>query len=236
MARANGAELVTYPHLDLDALDDALATAGTDRRVVVTDTVFSMDGDGIDLDALLEVCARHDALLVLDEAHAVLESLPDPSDTGVMIVQVGTLSKTTGALGGFVAGPRAIVDLLVNLARPYIFTTAPSPADAAASLAAIDIVTSAEGEALRARLRTLIDRIRPGHRSPIVPVVLGPESVAIAASERLLADGLFVPAIRPPTVPVGTSRLRIALSAAHTDAQVEALHDALDRLDGTVDA
>jgi len=230
MARANGAELVAYPHLDMDALDACLAAPGCDRRVVVTDTVFSMDGDGIDLDALREVCARHDALLVVDEAHAVLEPRPESAHDDPVIVQVGTLSKTTGALGGFVAGPVALVELLVNLARPYIFTTAPSPADAAAALAAIGIVCSAEGDALRARLRSHVDRIHPGHRSPIVPVVLGPEARAVAASHRLLERGLFVPAIRPPTVPVGTSRLRIALSATHTDAHVDALADALSAL------
>lgn len=229
MARANGAELQAYPHLDLDALDACLAAPGCDRRVVVTDSVFSMDGDGIDLPALLEVCARHDALLVLDEAHAVLEPTPE-ADDAVIVVQVGTLSKTTGSLGGFVAGPMALTELLVNLARPYIFTTALSPADAAAALAAIDIVRSSEGDELRHRLRSHVDRIQPGHRSPIVPVVLGPESHAIAASHRLLERGLFVPAIRPPTVPVGTSRLRIALSAAHTDEQVAALADGLGDL------
>lgn len=238
MARANGAELVAFPHLDLEALDSALAVPGCARRVVVSDTVFSMDGDGIDLEALIETCARHDALLVLDEAHAVLEPRPEAGESGVTIVQVGTLSKTTGALGGFVAGPTALVDLLVNLARPYIFTTAPSPADAAAALAAIGIVTSPEGERLRARLRHHVDVVRPGHRSPIIPVVLGDEARAIAASHELLAAGLFVPAIRPPTVPVGTCRLRIALSASHTDAQIGALRDGLSRLgqdDATTD-
>jgi len=191
--------------------------------------VFSMDGDGIDLPALLEVCGRHDALLVLDEAHAVLEPTPE-TDDDVIVVQVGTLSKTTGSLGGFVAGPTALTELLVNLARPYIFTTALSPADAAAALAAVDIIRSPEGDGLRRRLRAHVDRIHPGHRSPIVPVVLGAEAHAIAASHRLLERGLFVPAIRPPTVPVGTSRLRIALSAAHTDEQVAALAGALDDL------
>lgn len=231
MARANGAELATYAHLDLDELGARLGAAGAERRVVVTDTVFSMDGDAIDLDATIEVCARHDAMLILDEAHSVLEPVPDAGDSGVTIVQVGTLSKTTGALGGFVAGPRRLVELLVNLARPYIFTTAPSPADAAAALAAIGVLCSAEGDALRHRLRGLVDRFRPGHPSPIIPVVLGDEARAVAASHRLLDAGLFVPAIRPPTVAVGTSRLRIALSASHSDAQIDALRAAIADLD-----
>lgn len=227
LARANGAELATFRHLDLDELDARLRGPGVDRRIVVTDTVFSMDGDAIDLDGLLAVCARHDALLVVDEAHSVLEPEPDAHDSGVTIVQVGTLSKTTGAMGGFVAGPRRLVDLLVNLARPYIFTTAPSPADAAAALAAIGVLRSAEGDRLRSVLRGHIERIRPGHRSPILPVVLGDEDRAIAASARLLELGLFVPAIRPPTVAPGTSRLRIAVSAAHTGSQVDTLRASL---------
>lgn len=229
-ARANGADVVTFAHLDLDELDDRLSAPGAERCVVVTDSVFSMDGDGVDLAPLLEVCARHDALLVLDEAHSVLEPLPDAGDTGVQIVQVGTLSKTAGSLGGFVAGPTRLIELLVNLARPYIFTTAPTPADCAAALAAIGVIRSGEGDELRSRLRSHIDRIRPGHRSPIIPVVLGDESNALAAAARLLELGILVPAIRPPTVPVGSSRLRIALSAAHTDSQVATLRDVLDAL------
>ena len=227
MARANGAEVATFRHLDLDELDDRLRQPGVERRIVVSDTVFSMDGDAVDLDALLAVCARHDALLVLDEAHSVLEERPDPRDSGVTIVQVGTLSKTTGAMGGFVAGPRLLVDLLVNLARPYIFTTAPSPADAAAALAAIGVIRSTEGDGLRSVLRSHIDRLRPGHRSPILPVVLGDEERAMTASAKLLDRGLLVPAIRPPTVAPGTSRLRIALSAAHSGAQIDRLRASL---------
>ena len=191
------------------------------RAIVVTDSVFSMDGDVAPVDALADVCARHGALLVVDEAHAVLG--PDPDLDGVDALRVGTLSKTLGALGGFVAGPRVFTDLLVNRARSYIFTTASTPADAAAALAAVGIVRSAEGADLRTRLRAHIERVRPGHPSPIIPVLIGDERATVAASEALLAQGLFVPAIRPPTVAPGTSRLRIALSAAHTDVQVDAL-------------
>ena len=110
---------------------------------------------------------------MLDEAHAVLgPELPDVPP-GLTVLRVGTLSKTLGALGGFVAGPRAIVELVENLARPYIFTTAPTPADTAAALAALGVLRSAEGDALVARLRTLVDRVRPGHPSPIIPFVVG---------------------------------------------------------------
>src|SRR5262249_15282597 len=155
-----------------------------DRAIVVTDTVFSMDGDVAPVDALVEVCARHGVLLVLDEAHAVLG--PDPVLDGVDALRVGTQSKTLGALGGFVAGPRRYTDLLVNRARSSIFTTASTPADAAAALAAVGVVRSTEGDALRARLRAHIDRVRAGHPSPIVPVVIGDERATLAAAQTLL--------------------------------------------------
>jgi 8-amino-7-oxononanoate synthase len=236
MARANGAEIVVNRHVDLDHLEKELAHPGCERRVVVADSVFSMDGDLAPLDALIEICARHDSLLVLDEAHAVLQPLPDPHDSGVTIIQVGTLSKTIGSLGGFVAAPRMVVDLLVNRARSYIFTTAPSPADTAAALTAIGILRSSEGDRLRHRLGDLVERVRPGHRSPIIPIILGDETAALDAARTMLEQGLFVPAIRPPTVPVGTSRLRIALSAAHTDAQIDALLSAVRALGSDGDA
>jgi 7-keto-8-aminopelargonate synthetase-like enzyme len=145
------------------------------------------------------------------------------------VLRVGTLSKTLGSLGGFVAGPGPLVDLLVNRARPFIFTTASTPADTAAALEALRVLRSAEGDELVTRLRTLVDRVRAGHPSPIIPVVLGDEERALAASAALLAQGLLVPAIRPPTVPAGTSRLRITLSAAHADADVDRLLAALDK-------
>src|SRR5207302_2359256 len=137
-----------------------------------------------------------------------------------------TLSKTLGSLGGFVAGPRAFIELLVNRARPFIFTTASTPADTAAALAALRVLRSSEGDALKARLSRHVERIAPGHPSPIIPVVLGDERRALAASAALLERGLLVPAIRPPTVAPGTSRLRIALSAAHTDGQIALVADA----------
>src|SRR5205807_2706935 len=147
---------------------------------------------------------------------------------GVETLRVGTLSKTLGSLGGFVAGPRPFVDHLVNAARPFIFTTGSAPADMAAALAALAVLQSAEGDALLQRLRSHVARVAPGHPSPIVPVVIGDERAAVAASAQLLADhGLLVPAIRPPTVPAGTSRLRVALSAVHTDDQIEQLVKAL---------
>ena len=230
MARANGALVLPYRHLELTHLAANLEEHAGARQVVVTDTVFSMDGDVAPIDALGSLCGTYGALLVVDEAHAVLEPSPAPIVNGATVIQVGTLSKTLGALGGFVAGPRSIIDLLVNRARTYIFTTAPSPADTAAAFAAIGILQSSEGEDLRARLRHHIDRVSPGHRSAIIPVILGDEAAALAASHQLLELGLLVPAIRPPTVAVGSSRLRIALSAAHTDEQISDLLAALHAL------
>jgi 7-keto-8-aminopelargonate synthetase-like enzyme len=146
---------------------------------------------------------------------------------------VGTLSKTLGSLGGFVAASRDVVDLLVNRARPYIFSTAPTPADAAAALAALGVLRSAEGAVLLARLRAHVERLanagftEPGHPSPIVPIVVGAEQAALDASTTLLAQGLWVPAIRPPTVPAGTSRLRVTVSAAHEEGDVSRLVESL---------
>ena len=218
--RLSRAEVCVYRHGDLDHLDELLA-GWTGPAVVVTDTVFSMDGDVAPVGALVERCAARGALLVLDEAHAVLG--PNVDLDGVDHLRVGTLSKYLGSFGGFVAGPRPFVDLLVNRARPFIFTTASPPADAAAALAAVEVLRSAEGAALVRRLRAKLHRVAPGHPSPILPVVLGDEQAAIDASAALLARGLLVPAIRPPTVAPGTSRLRISVAATHTEADLDAL-------------
>jgi 8-amino-7-oxononanoate synthase len=227
--RLAAADVAVYRHNDLDHLVAILSERGARRALVVTDTVFSMDGDLADLDALVDLCAREQALLVLDEAHAVLGpplTVPASAD----VVRVGTLSKTLGSLGGFVAGPARYVELIENQARPYIFTTASTPADAAAALAALRVLRAPEGDALVARLRAHVERVRPGHPSPIVPFVIGDETATLTAAQELLARGLLVPAIRPPTVAPGTSRLRVTLSAAHTDAQIEALLAALDEV------
>jgi 8-amino-7-oxononanoate synthase len=266
--RLSRSDLSVYRHADMAHLEQLLAGRESARSdagprdaeptptIVVTDSVFSMDGDAAPLEHLLPLCARHDALLILDEAHAVLgpHLLPVTRDgreaegggdragvasvgtQGGTVVRVGTMSKTLGALGGFVAASRDVVDLLVNRARSYIFSTALTPADAAAALAALRILRSDEGAALTGRLAALIARmaeagiVPPDHPSPIVPVVLGSEQAALDASSALLEAGLWVPAIRPPTVPVGTSRLRVTLSAAHSDADVDRLLDALSVL------
>lgn len=222
------ARTLVYRHLDLEHLDSLLRqTAG--RKIVVTESVFSMDGDSAPLPALAQLCIEHGVLLVLDEAHAVLGPKFE-SPRNLQVLHVGTLSKTLGSLGGFVAGSSRLIELLVNRARTFIFTTGLSPADTAAALAALQICRSEEGDQLRARLRSRIDMLRLGHPSAIVPVILGEDSAALAAAAQLREVGIHVPAIRPPTVPKGTSRLRVALSASHTEAMVKTLRDALEQL------
>ena len=231
--RLADADVAVYAHCDVAAVDDLLSAARRDGRpaVVVSDSVFSMDGDVAPVNDLIGVSQRHGALLVLDEAHAVLG--PDPvasSNADATVLRMTTLSKTLGALGGAVAGPAELIDLLINTARPYIFTTALSPADTAAALAALRVFRSDEGVRLVARLRHHVDRLRPGHPSPIVPIIVGTDRAALELSTELLARGLLVPAIRPPTVPDGTARLRVTLSAAHTDEQVDHLIESLSML------
>jgi 8-amino-7-oxononanoate synthase len=221
-----------FPHKDVGALHEMMKESS--RSIVVSDTVFSMDGDVAPVDDLVSLASSHEALLVLDEAHAVLG--PEPYLAGAEVIRVGTLSKFVGSFGGFAAGPGELIELLVNHARPFIFTTASTPADAAAALAGVELLRSAEGAALKKRLRALIDRVKPGHDSPILPFVIGDEAAAVAASERLLERGLLVPAIRPPSVPVGTARLRVTLSAAHTDGHVERLLAALHEIEVPIGA
>ncbi|MGH2778433.1 MAG: aminotransferase class I/II-fold pyridoxal phosphate-dependent enzyme [Actinomycetota bacterium] len=226
--RLSRARVVVLDHLDYDGLARDLAK--TASAIVVTDTVFSMDGDLADIERLAGLCRRHDALLVVDEAHAVLG--PHPDLTGVTTLRVGTLSKFLGAMGGFVAAERDLIDVLVNRARAFIFTTASSPADAGAALAALRVLRSDEGRSLVARLETLVQRVAAGHSSPIVPVIIGDEHEAVKAAAALLDRGLLIPAIRPPSVAPGTSRLRVTLSSAHTDAQVDALLAGIEEVAG----
>ncbi len=176
-------------------------------------------------------CVRQaDALLVLDDAHAVFgEGLAAGGATACL--RVGTLSR--GARlpgGGYVAGPRSWIDLLINRARSFIFTTGLAPTSAAAARAALDICRSTEGDARRGTLRAHIQTVRPGHSTPIIPVMIGSESDALDAADILLRCALLVPAIRPPTVPAGTSRLRVSLSAAHSEDDVARLVEALGKL------
>jgi 8-amino-7-oxononanoate synthase len=227
-ARLARAEVMVYHHGDVEEAAHLVAGA-PGRALVVSDTVFSMDGDVADVAALSEVCARAGALLVLDDAHAVFGegavAAPGPA-----CLRVGTLSKALGSQGGYVVGPRSWIDLLLNRARSFIFTTGLSPPNAAAARAALEVYRSGEGDARRETLRRHIGTVRPAHRTPIIPIMIGDETAAVEAADRLLERGVLVPAIRPPTVPAGTSRLRVSLSAAHSGVDIGRLVEALENL------
>ena len=227
-ARLAKAQVTVYRHGDVEEAAHLVAGA-PGRALVITDTVFSMDGDVADVEGLSEMCARANALLVLDDAHAVFgEGAAAGGATACL--RVGTLSKALGSQGGYVAGPRSWIDLLINRARSFIFTTGLAPTSAAAARAALDICRSTEGDARRGTLRAHIQTVRPGHSTPIIPVMIGSESDALDAADILLRCALLVPAIRPPTVPAGTSRLRVSLSAAHSEDDVARLVEALGKL------
>ncbi|MBU8900525.1 8-amino-7-oxononanoate synthase [Corallococcus sp. M34] len=239
--RLSRARVVVYPHADVAALRDALARTEARRKLVVTDTVFSMDGDVAPLAELVEACEAHGAALMVDEAHAtgVLGArgaglceelgLEDRVD-----LRMGTLSKSLGGMGAYVATSRAVVDLLISRARPFIFSTALPAALCAAAEAAVDMVEGVPE--LRAQLWRNIRRFAEGlralglpaeSRSAIFPVVLGEPERALDAARRLRERGILVKAIRPPTVPEGTSRLRFCLSAGHTLGHLDLALDAL---------
>ena len=236
------AELVRYRHCDVQELSDLLARTKARRKLVVTDAVFGMDGDAAPLRDIADLCERHGAMLYVDEAHAT--GVLGPTGAGLaealgvadrVDVHMGTLGKALGSFGAFVAGSRRLVDLLVSRARTFVFTTALPPPACGAALAALDVL--AQEPARRERLHALAARMKDGLArlgfdvsrvvAPIFPVVLGSEERAMAASGALRERGFFVRAIRPPTVPRGTSRLRVALTASHTEAQVDAFLGAL---------
>jgi len=234
--RLSGARFRVYPHNDMARLRRVLdRESGARRRLIVTDSVFSMDGDLAPLDALADLADRSRAVLMVDEAHAT--GVFGPQGRGVaellgvehrIPVRMGTLSKALGSLGGFVCGSQALADTLVNRARSFIYSTSPPASVWAGALAALDIVRD-EPER-RTRLldsaRDLRDRLAglgfdcSGSAGPIIPILIGDDRAAVDHERRLLDAGLFVPCIRPPTVPPGTARLRISLSASHTPAHL----------------
>jgi 8-amino-7-oxononanoate synthase len=245
--QAAGVRQIRFRHNDLDHLD-ALLRARADRsgrRIIVTETVFSMDGDRCDVAALAGLAERHGAFLYLDEAHATGVLGPDGMGLsglagGRVDLAMGTFSKAMGGFGAYVAGSRALCDYLVNTCSGFIHTTALPPAVLGAIDAALDLVPGmrAEREALAdkaASLRAALGAMgldTGASSTQIVPVLIGDERRTLALSRALEARGVLVTAIRPPTVPRGTSRLRIALSAAHTRADIDKLVDALsDALD-----
>jgi 8-amino-7-oxononanoate synthase len=236
-ARASRARVRAYPHLDVARLARLLDRERGARRLVVTDSLFSMDGDLAPLEAIMAAADRFDAMVLVDEAHAT--GTVGPGGRGLAaalgidsprLVQMGTLSKALGSVGGFIAGTRVLCDYLRNSARSYVYTTAPAPPAAGAALEALRILETEP--ALVDRLRENVDRLTarlPGLRasSPIVPVVVGEADRAIEAQAGLRERGMWVPAIRPPTVPRGTSRLRVSLSAVHTEDDLALLADSI---------
>lgn len=234
--RLTRARVSVYRHGDLDHLESLLRASTASRRVVVTDTVFSMEGDLASLAGLVELRRKYGFLLVTDEAHATLVLGPRGgglSDAlglaGEIDLQVGTLSKAVGALGGYVASSARMRELLLNTARSYVFTTAlPIPVVAAARAA---VRVAAEDASIRERLWRRVGELGEALgmelTSPIAPIVVGEEARAVAASRELMERGFHVTAIRPPTVPVGGSRLRVTVSAAHADGDVAELARAL---------
>jgi 8-amino-7-oxononanoate synthase len=249
-ARLARAGVTVYPHGDVAALEEQLAGSAAPVKIVVTDSVFSMDGDLAPLPALLALCERHGAWLVVDDAHGfgvlgdngrgALEhfGLRSPN-----LVYIGTLGKAAGVGGAFIAAHADVIELMIQRARPYIYTTAAAPALAHALLASVDIIEGDEGEKRRADLRARIAQLdgglrlerwqRPASTTAIQPIIIGANDEAMAVASRLYGQGLWVPAIRPPTVAVGTARLRVTLSAAHTEQDVAQLTAALNQLERT---
>lgn len=232
------AELHRYPHNDIAALEEMLAASKAKRKLVLADAVFSMDGDIAPVPALLDVCERHDAWLMLDDAHGfgvlgahgrgVLEHFNVHSPR---IIYMATLGKAAGVSGAFVAGDAILINYLLQKSRTYIYTTAMPPALAGALQVALPII---EHEPMRrAQLKSLIAALRSGlhlerwhldpSETPIQPLIIGSNDEALRASEYLRDHGILVPAIRPPTVPQGTARLRISLSSAHRHEDIQRL-------------
>lgn len=247
-ARLARAAVQRYPHADVAALDRLLAGCDTPLKLIVTDGVFSMDGDIAPLAALLALAERHDAWLVVDDAHGfgvlgdngrgVLEALDLCSSR---LIYIGTLGKAAGVAGAFVAAHPAIVEHMVNTARTYIYTTAAPPAVAHALMTSLALIAGEEGTRRRAALHARIGELRKGlapvaqaagwrladSPTAIQPLIIGDNGAALALSAGLEDAGIRVGAIRPPTVPEGTARLRITLSASHTASDVAQLLDAL---------
>ncbi len=247
-AKLSGAAIRVFPHNHLGKLESHLDWARENypdgRSIIVTEAVFSMDGDRAPLAEIVEIKKRFNALLFVDEAHAVGvlgrngRGLTDALRLdGEVDVQMGTLSKALGSAGGYIAGSRSLIDLLINRARSFIYSTAPPPALAATATAAIEWMQTLPGEKRREQLwknLALFGEKNPNLfedgrkiQSPIIPVVLGETERALEAAERLSAQAIFVPAIRFPTVPKDAARLRITITAAHTEEHIARLTAAL---------
>ncbi|MES2741609.1 MAG: 8-amino-7-oxononanoate synthase [Pseudomonadota bacterium] len=247
-ARLSRAPVKVYPHADLAALATLLSASAAPVKIVATDSVFSMDGLLAPLPALLALCERHGAWLVVDDAHGfgtlgengrgALEhfALRSPN-----LVYMGTLSKAAGVGGAFVAAHRSVIETLIQKARSYIYTTAAAPALAHALLTSVELIGGAEGRERRAHLQALVAQLASGLRlerwrrlpsdSAIQPILIGANDDTMRAGATLYRRGLWVATIRPPTVPPDTARLRVTLSAAHSQADVARLIGAINLLE-----
>jgi 8-amino-7-oxononanoate synthase len=246
-ARLSGATLRVFPHNDLPKLARLLASirakSAAARILVVTESVFSMDGDLCPLREIVDLTEVHAALLWLDEAHAVgvlgEHGMGLAEALGLqerIAFQMGTLSKAMGLAGGYLAASREWIDLLINRARTFIYSTAPPPALAHAALSSLQLIGSPQGQARRAALSANIATYQQGrgfltsNPTPVLPLVLGSNEAALSASAALECQGMLVPAIRFPTVPRGTARLRISLSAAHSTSAIQQLANAIGKV------
>ena len=252
-ARLSKATIHRFAHSDLAALEAVLAGSPAQRKLVVSDAVFSMDGDVADIPALLALCERFDALLLLDDAHGF--GVLGPQGRGALahfgltgasasrrVLYMATLGKAAGVAGAFVAGGASLVEWLLQKTRTYIFATAAPPMLAQALRASLRVIEADDWRRDQlnrniARLRTGLQRVLQGtpwtlgaSTTAVQALLIGPNDQALAVMEGLRERGLWVPAIRPPTVPLGTARLRIALSAAHTEADVDRLVQAIAEL------
>ena len=243
-ARLCGAKLRVFAHNDLNELEEILKWAAErkGRKVIATESVFSMDGDLAPLREIIQLKDRHGAWLMLDEAHATglfgqnRRGLAEAFELADRVeISMGTLGKALGSAGGFICGSRALIDVLINRARSFIFSTAPPPAQSAAASAAIDLLQSQEGEDRRAHLWARVDQLKNGLitspwkapvlKSAIVPLIVGEETRAVRMAAKLRDAGLLLPAIRYPTVALGAARLRLTVTAAHSPEDLEtAIH------------
>jgi 8-amino-7-oxononanoate synthase len=242
-ARLSGAEMRVFPHKNYEKCEEVLKKSTARRKILVTENVFGMDGDRADLGELARLKKKYDALLVVDDAHGTgVFGKDGPGATAAFAkgidVIMGTLSKAIGGLGGFVAADKVLIDYLVNFARPFIFATALPPVLCEAAREAFCVIE--EEPALLKRLWANVDKVyraltKLGFQlakpeSAVLPVILGDEKETLEAFEKLLARGIFIPAVRYPTVPKGKARLRITVSAAHTEADILELKRAFSSL------
>ena len=247
-ARLSRAKITIYPHRDLTALGTLLAASTAERKLIVTDGVFSMDGDIAPLKEILQLCELHDAWLIVDDAHGfgvlgkqgrgLVEHFSLRSER---LILIGTLSKAAGVAGAFVTAHETIIEWLIQRARPYIYSTASPPALAHALLTSLKIIAGEEGTRRRAVLNERIAQwksaVNLNHwqmldsETPIQPVLIGDNARTMAAAHQLREQGFWVGSVRPPTVPLGTARLRVTLSAAHTLDQVAQLASRVNALE-----